>query len=593
MNLDEISIADSRDPSDHMENHGYFIRKGRYYSTETVGKRTVEMELSNFVMKSVFHLNNGTNNSQRIIFIQRHSREKHLVEVFSSEMKPESFETVLKSKRCTFYGSGYEMKRIFAHMMDNEKEADILHMIGWHPEHRVYAFADAVVGEDNMLYRVDNLGIVDSGSHCYYLPAFGYANLLNEDYKIHRLYKFCRGVTDFRTWSELYYKAYGSNGVIGILFTILTIYRDIVFDQLGFFPFIFLFGDAGTGKTQFTEKLLRLFGNYVIGTSLNNATTPGLSRTASQKSNSLVYLKEYTNETEEAIQDFILTAYDGAGRTIGLKTTDNRTKTYAVRSGLIFDGNHLPTQKTAILTRMILLYFENNTFNTEQTEAFHELKRLAEEGFGGVLLEILKLRPAIETNFREVYLQAKQKVRSGKLDIPERMMEHLSLIYAMYETTKDLLEYPFQSEQLKRILADNAESHNALIRESSVINIFWEAFAYSISKGQIFEFNRELGNQKASHYRIVTGTDENVILQIHYKELYPYYVRYCKDNSLKFLDKSSLGKLLTSDANKSFIKTEQKNRGRGYTDYTFGFCYQFAAKYAENRLLVNDTEIIV
>ena len=593
MNLDDLFIPDSPDEDSDMEENGFFMREGRYYSMEKRGRKSAEMELSNFVMKSVFHLNNGTNNSQRIIFIQRFSKEKHLVEVFSSEMKPESFETVLKSKRCTFYGSAYEMKRIFSNMMNNEKEADILQMIGWYPEHRVYAFGDSVYGEDNKLHGTDDLGIVDTGSQCYYLPAFGYANLKNEDYKTHRLYKFSNGKTDFKTWADLYYTAYGNNGVIGILFTILTIYRDIVFEQLGFFPFLFLFGDAGTGKTQFTEKLLRLFGQDVIGTSLNNATTPGLSRTASWKSNSLVYLKEYTNETEEAIQDFILTAYDGAGRTIGLKTMDNRTKTYTIRSGLIFDGNHLPTQKTAILTRMILLYFEDDSFTSQQTEAFHQLKQLAEVGFGGVLLEILKLRPVLESNFRKEYLEAKQLIRSGKLDIPERMMEHLSLIYALFETTRDYLEYPFDTDQVKRILAENAESHHALIRESSVINIFWEAFAYNVSRSQIHEYNRELGNQKTSHFRIVPQGDENVILQIHYKELYPYYVRYCKDNGLKFLDKSSLGKLLTSDANKSFIKTEQKNRGRGYTDFTFGFCYQFSAKYSEKRLVVNETEIIV
>jgi len=185
---------------------------------ELRGRKSVEMQLSNFVMKSVFHLNNGTNNSQRIIFIQRFSMEKHLVEVFSSEMKPESFETVLKSKRCTFYGSGYEMKRIFSYMMNSEKDADILQMIGWYSEHRVYAFGDSVFGEDNKLYGTDDLGIVDTGSHCYYLPAFGYANLKNEDYKTHRLYKFCTGETDFKTWADLYYKAYGNNGVIGILF---------------------------------------------------------------------------------------------------------------------------------------------------------------------------------------------------------------------------------------------------------------------------------------------------------------------------------------------------------------------------------------
>lgn len=591
MKLDDISIPDSQNPSDDMDDIGFFVRGSRYYVVETKGKKTAEIQLSNFVMKSVFHLNNGTNNSQRIIFLQRHSSEKHLVEVFSSEMKPESFETILKSKRCTFFGSGYEMKKIFSYMMDFEKEADILQMLGWYPDHKVYAFADAVFAEDHKLYKADNLGIVDAGDKSFYLPAFGYANLLNEDYKIQRLYKFNPGKTDFKNWADLYFKAYGNNGTIGILFTVLSAFRDIIFDQVGFFPFLFLFGDAGTGKTHFTENLLRLFGNDVIGTSLNNATTPGLSRIASQKSNSLVYLKEYTNETEETIQDFILTAYDGVGRTIGMKTTDHRTKTYVVRSGLIFDGNHLPTQKTAILMRMILLNFEHNTFSEEQTQAFHELQKLSEFGFGEVLLEILKLRPVIEKDFRDAFLSVKNSIRAYRLSIPERMIEHMSLIYTLFELIQNRLSLPFKSEQVKRILAENAESHHTLIVESGAIYIFWEAFAHNVHKNQFQEFKKELWNQKSAHFRIIEGVDENAVLQIHYKDIYPYYVKYCKDNSLKFLDKTSLSKLLTSDANKSFIKTELKNRGKGYTDFTFGFCYQFSIKYANNRIIVNEVEI--
>ena len=592
MGLDDITIPDSKRPNEDLKNNGFFVKSGKYFTVEIRGKNSTDIELSNFVMKIIFHLKNGTDDTQRIIFIKRHTGEKDFIVLYSSEMKPESFETKLKSKSCTFLGTAYQLKRIFSYLMDNEQQANILQAIGWNNEFKVFAFADAVYSE-NIIFKVDELGIVNTSNERFYLPAFSYANLLNEDFKTLRLYKYSPGEIDFKTWSELFYQAYGKNGIIQILFTVLSIYRDVVFNQVGFFPFLFLFGDAGTGKTQSVEKLLRLFGSDVIGTSLNNATGAGLSRIAAQKRNCLVYLKEYTNETEERIQDFILTAYDGAGRTIGLKTTDSKTKTFSVESGLVFDGNHLPTQKTAILMRMILLVFESNSFTDQQTIAFQKLKSYADHGFGNVLIEILKIRNHIEENFRETYLSVKAHFRKLNLDqVPERMVEHISLLYAIWDLSKDFLQYPFNGSQLDAVLKENAESHNQLLKENSVVNVFWESFAHNVSISQLHQYKPEF-NDKKTHFRITAIQENEAILQIHYKPIFQYYVKYCKDNGVRHLDKSSLLKILTSESNRSFIRNHQKGRGSGYTDFVFGFCYQFRVKYNGNSISINEVDVLL
>lgn len=605
MELSDFNVPDSSNQYADIEDYGFYVKKGRYRTTEQKGKTKTEIPISNFVMKSVFNLSNGTPDSQRILFIQRYNGDKYFINVLSSEMKPEIFETHLKSIQCTFLGTSFQLKQVFARLMDEEDQAKMISLLGWNSDFRVFAFADALFAEDGKTHQVNELGIITTTKEKYYLPSFSYFNLPNEDYKQQRLYRFSPGKSTFKQWAALFYQAYGKNAAIGITFTLLSVFRDIVFDQTGFFPFLFLFGDAGTGKTQFTEKMLRLFGNDVIGTSLNNATTPGLSRIASQKSNCLVYLKEYTNETEGTIQDFILTAYDGAGRTIGMKTTDNKTKTFSIRSGIIFDGNHLPTQKTAILMRMILLNFENNKFTDSETKAYHELKELADDGFGNVLIEILKLRPKIEKEFRETYLDVKSRFRRINKELPERMIEHNSLIYAMFKVAKNDLSFPYDEETLFTILVENSESHNQMIKENSAVFVFWESFAYNVSKSILQEFKDELGNNKSSHFRIKQDDSmpaDEIILQIRYNEIYPHYIRFCRDNSQRFLDKSSLLKILTSESNTSFLTSTQKGRFKGYTDRKYGFCYQFAAKkrkiddensanFAQNQILISEVTI--
>jgi hypothetical protein len=594
MELKDLRISDSPDPGKELDEFSFYIENGKYFTEEIRGKKRVKIDLSNFVMKSVFHLLNGTNNSQRIIYLQRYTGEPsdcHLVQVYSSELKPEAFETICISKRCTFYGSRYHLKKIISKIMDEEQEAIILELIGWNSQHKLYVFADAIF--NGSLIRINELGITEADGHKYYLPAFGFANLNDEDYKTDRLFCFREGKTDFKTFARLFYEAYGDNGAIGLMFVILACYRDVVFDQVGFFPFLFLFGDAGTGKTSFTETLLSLFGRDVVGTPLNNATTVGLSRLVSSRTNSLFYLKEYTNETDVSAEDFILTAYDGAGRTTGIKSNDTRTKSFPVKSAMIFDGNHLPTQKSAILSRMILLNFESATFTGEETKAYNDLKALSVEGFGAVLIEILRLRPIVEKNFRNTFLMVARKIKTAEsmVQLPERTINHLALIYSAMEIFSGKLSFPFNPDVLKKIIVDNAVNQNNLLKESSVIHVFWESFSFNVKKGNLIEYSDSFQDNKKTHFRLKTDAANTFILQIKLPSIYPYYVRYCKDNNTRFLDQSSLRMILTAKTNTYFIHSHQKGRNHGYTDKYFGFCYQFSINKTENGYEINEVEI--
>lgn len=182
-------IPDSESEYNDQYDYGFFIRKGKYYLTEYRKDDSVTKELSNFVMQSLFHLVNGTNNSKRIIKIQRNTGEISIIEVFSSEMKPDTFETILKSKRCTFFGSAYQLKIFFARLMDTETEAIILNVLGWNHEHFVYVFADAVF-LNNEIIKVNEIGIIETGAKRFYLPAFGLANDNNDDFETEKLYAY-------------------------------------------------------------------------------------------------------------------------------------------------------------------------------------------------------------------------------------------------------------------------------------------------------------------------------------------------------------------------------------------------------------------
>ncbi|MCY1721862.1 DUF927 domain-containing protein [Prolixibacteraceae bacterium Z1-6] len=587
-------IPDSENPSEDQKKNGFFIEGGKYFLEETRGRGTRKKELSNFVMQSIFHLNNGTNNSKRIIKIQRYTGEISFIEVYSSEMKHATFETFLKSIRCTFIGGTENLNLIFARLMDDENEAFYIDVLGWIPEHNIYAFADSVITQSNQVEKVNELGIITDANEnkSYYLPSFGIANINDAGHDTNRLYKFRAGNLSFESWSQYYFQSFESNGIIGILFLILSVFRDIVFNQVGFFPFLFLHGDYGTGKTSFVERLLSVFGKDTIGTALNNATITALSRIVSTRLNSLFYFKEYTSDTEESAQDFILTAYDGAGRTTGVKSNDNRTQSLVIKSGIILDGNELPVEKSAVFSRMILASFEKQNFSDEQKEAFEKLKSEAEFGLGNILLEILKYRELFATNFKEAYSENLKNLKQSELskNLRERMLNHVALLLAPAKILDDKLTFPFSFKEATLQIIDRALNQDELLKESNAVTVFWNAIAYGIRNATVNQYDEGLNNSKAD-FRVKYDSTGDGILQIKYPNLYPKYVSYCKSNNIKFLDKNSLKSLLTSEANKSFIRSSQQNRGSAYTDFNFGSCYQFAFQQKEKGIEVNEVEL--
>ena len=380
---------------EHYENFGFFIKDGKYYTQGKAEKgKVIKLRISNFVMKFLYHFDNGTNNTIRLVYLYQKTEregenpavEESIIEVYSSELKKETFETTLKSKGCTYYGQVYTFQRILEYLMMHEKKAILMDQIGWSAEHKVFVFADAVYFE-GQIHRIEELGVVDVGSVLFYLPAFSYANRKNDTYQKDRLYSYRAGKTDFLTWAGLFYQSYGKNGAIGTIYTIAAIFRDIIFNQAGFFPYLFSFGEAGTGKTSFAEIILSLFGKDILGKPINS-TNVGLTREAAHTVNMMLYFKEYSSEASEAVQDFLLTTYDGSGRTTGIKSNDTRTKTYNPRSAILLDGNHMPTQRSATMSRMILLNFESARWIEEESMTHKQILDLAKDGFGNVLKEV-------------------------------------------------------------------------------------------------------------------------------------------------------------------------------------------------------------
>lgn len=572
------------------EDYYFFIEKGCYYMKETIkGKPTIK-KLSNFLMESVYHLMDGSKESRRLIKFQRNTCEITVNEILSSELTLERFKRVIRSissRGLTFFGNTQQLDHILTYLYDREKNAIAVTQLGYQKEYKAYCFADAVITYENELLFPDKLGIVNNGQNMLYLAPFSYTNLNNKEYQGQRKFTYKEGSLNFKTWAELIYKAYGINGAIGITYVILALYRDFILELTGFFPFLFLFGDQGAGKSNFVNFFLHLFGEPNHGISLLNSTDKGFSRSLTQRNNALYYLKEYTNTIDKKTVDVFKTGYDGELYTMAQKSNDNKTTTLEISSACMVDGNELPTSEAALFARMIVLNFDDNKFSEENTTAYKLLMKEKENGFCQVTKELLKYRKLIESEFKATFEQVFYKLKpvlTSNAEISDRQIRHIALLLTPIKLFQNKLDFPFQFEKYKDAVIENAKYQDELASSIKDVTIFWEAIAFKLNQ----PYSEIMENK---HY---IKDPVKKILYIKFNQLVPYYNDYVKKNNLNDMDSNSLLTLLTSKGNTSFIpNTTQKSRSKSYNKKGFGGCHMFKYDDLEDSkgILINGVEL--
>ena len=582
---------DSEDKQEDNEEYYFFMEDGSYYMKETIKGKPIVKKLSNFLMESVYHLMDGTKESRRLVKFQRNTGEITVNEIMSSELSLDRFKKVIRSissRGLTFFGNTGQLDHILTYMYDREKNAIAINQLGYQHEHNAYCFADAIITNGNTLVYPDKLGIVSHNDVSLYLPPFAYTNLKDKSYSAQRKFTYKAGNLNFNDWADLIYKAYGINGAIGISFIILALYRDFILELTGFFPFLFLFGDQGAGKSNFVNFFLHLFGEPNHGISLLNSTDKGFSRSLTQRSNALYYLKEYTNAIDNKTVNVFKTGYDGELYTMAQKSNDNKTTTLEISSACMVDGNELPTSEAALFARMIVLHFEDNIFSDETTEAYKTLLKEKEQGFCNVTRELLKYRNLIETKFKMEFDGIFQEIKTrlaSEMELADRQIRHIALLLAPVKLLQSKFTFPFDFETYKEAVIENVKKQDEMANDLKDVSIFWSAIAFKIA-------DPYSGIREGAHY---IKDPIKKILYIKFKLLYLFYIDYISKNKLHFLEMNSLRELLTAKGNKSFIpNTSQKSRNiKSYTHKTLGSCYMFKYESLEdsNVIMIDGVEL--
>lgn len=472
------------------KNRVYAIRKGQTKETNSGEKKTYYnfVLISNFSIKILQHM-------------EDEKTPMKLVEIENTDFRKRTFETL--SDNFTSLGTFKKMvegwgnfnfekanttdySKLKTMLMDKMGEGRMITILGWQQE-QFWAFNDIIIDTNGKIYPLDEYGSLKFEEIQYYIPSANkiYANNPNK-FINQKLVKYFDNQITFKAWSNQMCLVHGYHAQVGILFGIACIFSDIIFKNNGFFPMLFLYGEASTGKTKMIEAIQRLFGKPQSPIQITGKanTDKAKIRKFAQFNNMLVFLEEFNNTADLEMLKGLWNRY---GYERGNIDSAFGTDSVPISSGVVLTGNEYPLND-ALLTRLLVIEMQRTEFSAEEKKQFSILEDMMNEGYSSIIKEIIQHRAHFKNEFRATQKQVKKEVSLLFTDVNgmvDRMVENASVIIAVYEILKYKLHFPFDKGILKDTLKALITRQNNKRDSGGEVSKWWEIFALLFRSGEI------------------------------------------------------------------------------------------------------------
>lgn len=249
----------------------------------------------------------------------------------------------------------------------------------------------------------------------------------------HATIKPKQGVTPADVWN-LIHQAWGDNGVAAIAWITACWWVNQIKAEMGFFPFLSLWGDTQTGKSRLARTLNAMQGLDEEGLPMNKVNTgKGEIRKLAQRSGLFKALLE-ANNTERARFDFesILPLYNAGNplQVSALKSGDIQTRETPFLSSLMFVQNKEPFKTRAQKERVISLHFSKNDLTDSTFMAFNRLIRVPITELSWFFVHVMQQRERIE---KEMFPAIKRAQADLLQAIPDnRINENYAILLAFH-----------------------------------------------------------------------------------------------------------------------------------------------------------------
>lgn len=485
--LDEIDLLERyqfpkevEDPSvykNEILEYGVFQHANRIYCSTDKGNAFYD--ISNFSIEIIQHMQDEQFPMKLIRICNVHGVEK-IFDVLSEKINTlNSFKNVVTSYgNFSFSGSAAQHERLLRYLFDRMGTGRKIDVLGWQAE-GFWVWNNKIVIPGLREEAINSEGLFKYQQDSYYIPSAN-KNFEKNMYKYGAQKKFRSIPTEVSLpqYLKQLYKVHRGHAITGILFGIGSLFQDIVVSCTGFFPILFYFGPASTGKDNICEAIQSFVGQPQTAIQLEGSasTIKAQIREFAQFSNGISQLSEYKRGNPQ-VDGIIKGLWDRRGYKRGSIESRVAVDEVPIISSTLLTGNDSPDAE-ALITRLIWEEMKVQEFSDEAKAAYNKLKDMCRRGVSGISDWLLHKRAVFQEHFLEVYREKKRLLseREAIKGVPVRMIDNLAVLYAVYGIFEREGIFPFWQEDMERHFDALIENQRRKIESDSVYQRFWDCF---------------------------------------------------------------------------------------------------------------------
>lgn len=401
---------------------------------------------------------------------------------------------VLRFGNFHWTGTNADFQRLLGYLLERMGTGANLQVLGWqerrHGAGGFWAFSNALVDTNGTVYTLDEHGCAKVDGRDYYVPA---GNVMHQDselrYQTAKRLVLRDGGPDWRTWSQQVYKVHREHGMVGLVFTVSSLFSDHIFKVANGFPLFYLYGEASTGKGELVRCLQTLYGHAQESISLTGKanTDKGKMRMFAELNGVPLFLDEYRNSLPEEMFEMLKAIWDRRGYRRGTIESDFGTEQVPVRCPAFMAGNYYPNQDDALLTSLIVDEMTKNSFSVDEKREFNRLKDMMDDGYSRIIVELIRHRRTFEQQYQDAFRQTKQDLSDaiGLKVTADRMITNAAVLLSTYRVLQDAMPWPFTYNQLRERMVNLTLEQELKRDQGNDVARFWDCFTLAVKDGKL------------------------------------------------------------------------------------------------------------
>ena len=505
-----------------MKDNVIWMSKKDYVKENEDTKEKMQMytfsSISNFSIQIMQHLEDEKFPQYLVKMCNNHKRTR------TYNCKTEDFSALMNFKKLLgrygnfhFTGNAIQFERLKGMLMEKMGDGALIYCLGWQTQHKFFAFNNVAL--NGQVYSYNENGVAEINGKSFYVPSANkiFANNATR-YMNQKRVVYKEGVT-FSQWAIQMKKVHREHSVLAILFAASCLFSDHVFKKVNFFPMFFLYGEASTGKGKMIEALQTLFGVPQAPMTITGKanTDKGKIRKFAQIVNMIVFLEEFRNDVNSAVIEMLKGLHTRMGYERGNLDGPYDTEQVPISSGVMITGNYYP-QDDALMSRLIIDEMHKNNFTQEEKDQFNVLNDMMQDGYSGIIKELIQHRDLIEKQFYSSYKEVEKELRlelgsiTGCID---RMYNNHTVLGAIYMVLHKKIDFPFTWDEVKQNMIRIVKSQSTKRDSGGEVARFWDVFLSAVSSGWISnETVKFEGGEISFNFSLVYGK----YLEIHAKQ---------------------------------------------------------------------------